>query len=211
MGESPEFERPATPETGDEIFTAEEKNELYLERNKYLLEQLGTDLLTGLKNRRFFDQELGKALKAIHLKEDHGRSGPKPLREFSLLFIDLDTFKRVNDKFGHLAGDSVLKEVAGIITTSVREDDVVARFGGDEFYVLLPRTNEDSALTVAEKIRANLEKDIELMKFGVTASIGVRSVDQSNAAKPETLIEHADKAAYKAKEAGKNTVKVYSS
>ena len=203
MGESPKFERPTT---------LEEEHELTLERSNYLIEQLGIDLLTGLKNRKSFEDELERSLKTISTgTEGHHRSGGEPLRELSLLFIDLDNFKQVNDKLGHQAGDDVLKRVAGILTNSIRESDAVARFGGDEFYVLLPRANEHHAMSIAEKIRTNLMKDSELNELGVTASIGIRSVNASNTTDQKTLINHADAAAYIAKHNGKNQIETHHS
>lgn len=177
-------------------------------------EQLEKDVLTGLKNRVFFENELERALKAIRVKKGHHRASGEPLRELSVLFIDLDNFKQVNDIHGHPKGDIVLKKVAEILTGSVREGDVVARFGGDEFYVFLPRANGFDAAVIAEKIRANLEGDPMLKEPpGVTASIGVRSVNASNIADSKTLIKQADEALYEAKgdkEKGRNRVRVYS-
>lgn len=206
MGESSKFERPVTPETGDEHLTPEEKNELYLERSKYLLEQLDRDLLTGLRNRKVFESELERVLNAIrgHRAEDEA------LKEAAIIFIDLDNFKQVNDTLGHLKGDAVLIQIARLLESSVREEDIVARFGGDEFYALLPHTNEHQAVVIAEKIRARLDEDPRLSELGVTASLGIRPIDASNVTDAATLIKHADDATYTAKETGKNKVKVYS-
>ncbi|MFA6278524.1 MAG: GGDEF domain-containing protein [Candidatus Paceibacterota bacterium] len=196
--------------------TPEEENEFVLDRNKYLLEhiahqeeQLGIDHLTGLKNRKAFENELEKSLKAIREGGEPQRKKSEPLEEISLIFVDLDNFKQVNDTHGHLEGDNVLKKVAEILATSVREADVVARFGGDEFYVLLPRANEKEGKVVADKIRINLENDDKLTEFNVTASIGVSSADVANPLDPESLIQRADAAAYVAKGNGKNQVVVH--
>lgn len=190
--------------------TPEEENRLILARSEYLLEQLGTDRLTGLKNRTFFERELEHALQAIRAAgEGHHRHGGEPLREISIIFIDLDNFKQVNDMHGHLEGDSVLQKFAKVLSESVRGADVVARFGGDEFYVLLPRTSESNAAAVAEKIRANLEKSAELSSAGVSASLGVATAGSINTPDAEELIRRADAAAVAAKQAGKNRVKVY--
>ncbi len=208
MGEQPHFERPKTPE---------EEHELVLDRSKYLLEhiakqekQLGIDDLTGLKNRKEFENELEKSPRAIRAWEGgRRRVGGESLKEVSLIFIDLDNFKRVNDTHGHLAGNDVLKKVAEVLKRSVREADVVARFGGDEFYILLPRANEKDGKAVADKIQTNLKNDPGLNELNVTASIGVSSANVSNPIDSTTLISHADKAAYTAKSVGKNQVEVH--
>lgn len=208
--ESPKFEKPTN---------LEEEHTLTLERSKYMLEhiahqdeQISTDPLTGLKNRRFFEKELDRALNVIgtRRKEGEHRAGGEPLKELSLLFIDLDNFKQVNDTKGHLEGDGVLKEVAKVLISSVREADIVARFGGDEFYILLPRANERDAVVIANKILTNLKKnDSKLNELNITASIGVCFVDASNVVDSKTLINHADAAAYMAKNNGKDCVEVY--
>lgn len=196
--------------------TLEEEHEFVLNRSKYLLEhitrqeeQIGIDHLTGLKNRKVFEDELEKSLKAIREKGEGHRSKSEPLREVSLIFVDLDNFKKVNDTHGHLEGDEVLKKVAEILTKSVRGADVVARFGGDEFYILLPRANVKDGKDIADKIQANLESDPRLNELNVTASIGVSSADVSNPIDSTTLIMCADKAAYTAKQNGKNRVEVH--
>ncbi len=175
-------------------------------------ERHGIDPLTGLKKREPFEKELDRVLGVIRARGEakEYRAGSEPIREASLLFIDLDGFKGVNDTLGHLEGDAVLKKVAGILTDSVREEDTVGRFGGDEFYILLPRTGEKGATVVANKIRTNIESDSRLGGVGVTASIGVCPVDASNATDSKTLITHADEAALAAKRGGKNRVEVYS-
>jgi diguanylate cyclase (GGDEF)-like protein len=175
--------------------------------------QIITDELTGLANRNSFEKNLEQSLKTIRARvENHHRSSGEPLRKLSVLFIDLDNFKQVNDTYGHSEGDKTLIKAAEILKDSVREGDAVARFGGDEFYVLLPRASEDDAVVVAEKIRANVEEAL-LIKRGVTTSIGVRSVDASNADDAQTLIKQADDALYKAKGngegEGRNRIRVY--
>ncbi len=188
-------------------------DEITTKENKTLQEQVITDELTGLANRNFFEKNLEQSLKTIRTRvENHHRSSGEPLRKLSVLFIDLDNFKQVNDTHGHSEGDKTLIKAAEILKDSVREGDVVARFGGDEFYVLLPRASEDDAVVVAEKIRANMEKSLRI-KRGVTTSIGVRSVDASNEDDAQTLIKQADDALYKAKGngegEGRNRIRVY--
>jgi GGDEF domain-containing protein len=118
------------------------KQEL-LELNDALERQATTDALTGLKNRIVFQNSI---LEMIALAERQGST-------LSLLLVDVDHFKRVNDRFGHQEGDRVLKAVAAALAASVREQDIVARFGGEEFAVLLPNTDLDAAIGVAEHLR----------------------------------------------------------
>lgn len=172
-------------------------------------EQLGIDPLTETNNRRSFDEKLGLSLKLIRGEVKENRAGVEPLTEISLIMLDLDHFKQVNDTLGHTTGDNVLKKVVVLLKESLRETDMLARFGGDEFCVLLPRTNENDALIVAEKLRVTLENDSEIKDFGVTASIGVCWSGASNATDSKTLIENADAAAYEAKENGRNQVRAY--
>lgn len=206
--ESSKFERLATPEEGDERFTPEEKNELYLERSKYLLEQLDTDPLTGAKSRTAFQDELAQTLKFVRGEIDAHRAGIEPIGEVSIVFIDLDNFGQVNKSIGHLAGDEVLKKVVEIIKDSVRETDTVGRFGGDEFFVLLPRANKKIAKERANIILGNLQSDARLQELEVGASMGICSSVEST--DPTTLVHFADEASRKAKQSGKNRVEIYS-
>lgn len=163
--------------------------------NMGLLEwEQGTDRLTGLKTRLIFERELHKSLR---------------FGETCVMFIDLDNFKNVNDTLGHLEGDNVLKRVADVVIHTVRETDTAARFGGDEFYVLLPQTNNESAEIVANKILSNLKQDSRLHELNITASIGISSSHGSLGPTPESLVRAADAAANAAKQAGKDTVKLY--
>ncbi|MFZ2167284.1 MAG: GGDEF domain-containing protein [Minisyncoccia bacterium] len=168
-----------------------------------LEERIGIDPLTGARQRDVLFAELDQMLKRIHEPTgEHRKEG------VSVIFIDLDNFKKVNDKFGHGTGDKVLIKVAGLLKGPLRDSDILARYGGDEFVVLLPNTNEEHALVVAEKLRTVFE-DQDLSVLGVTASIGLCSSDLSSAADSKTFIDNADKAAYAAKDSGKNAVRVY--
>ncbi len=210
MGENPKFERPTTPE---------EEHELTLERSKYMLGHIaeqdkqiarhGIEPLTGAQRREVLVRELDQALKMIRGKIGEQREGKEPLREAALVFIDLDKFKQVNDIHGHPTGDKVLQKVTGLLKGVLREKDLLARYGGDEFAVFMPNTDESGAATAAEKLRAALDTDPELKGFGVTASIGVCSSNVSTAEDSENFIKHADEAAYVAKRAGGNRVEVY--
>jgi diguanylate cyclase (GGDEF)-like protein len=159
-----------------------------------------TDPLTGLLNRRQLE---ARAAAAIHLARRHRR----PL---SCLLLDIDHFKEVNDRYGHLAGDAVLREVARRLRESIRRSDVVARFGGEEFLLLLPETECGGALLAAERIRRYLAAAPVALPpprpaLFVTASIGVAgwSPDLPDAA---ALFEAADRALYQAKGSGRDRV-----
>jgi two-component system cell cycle response regulator len=130
-------------------------------------------------------------------------------RPLSLLFLDMDGFKSVNDTHGHLCGSRALVEAAAVIKSSARETDVVARFGGDEFAVVLPETFRDGAIAVAERVRERLAEHPFLQKDGLnihlTASVGVATLpDAANTA--EALIQAADQAMYRVKARGKNGI-----
>lgn len=206
--------------------TAEEKEDYTDERTSYrneydekLEKQITSDELTGLANRHGFMNVLEKTLKSMRqslsprLEERRSKEQVAPvLEEFSLLFIDLDNFKRVNDALGHDAGDKALIRFAEILRSSVRKESIEARFHSDEFAVFLPRTSEAEAVIVAENVLKNMENDPELNKFGVSASIGVRHIDTSNLTeeiKPETLASEADMQQLIAKQGGKGKVEVH--
>jgi len=154
------------------------------------------DRLTGVFNRGYFDRILPELWRAAQASCD-------PL---SLLFIDLDHFKNVNDTYGHDKGDEVLKTIAQLVQTFCRRNDIIARYGGEEFVVIYPGMSADSALDAAESLRKVIEqKSLELVGFRQTASIGVATypVDARDAAE---LLQRADQAVYQAKEQGRNRV-----
>lgn len=169
-------------------------------RQQELEYQASTDALTGLANRHAFmtraEQELARA------KRYGG--------ELSLLMADIDFFKKVNDTYGHQAGDIVLKELADVFLLALRDIDFAARFGGEEFVVLLPGTNAENALKTAERLRVLVgDAKVALPQGGMvklTVSIGVASYAAFANDSLEKLIYEADKALYAAKEAGRNKV-----
>ena len=170
----------------------------------------GIDHLTGVDTRKAFEAKLKHALDLIeHGQKEEHRHGPKSVTDASLIFIDLDQFKEVNDSLGHSRGDSVLQRAASLLRGALREEEALGRWGGDEFVVLLLNADERNALAVAEKLRVALESDPKLHTLGVTGSFGVCSSSASGATSPETLIQNADEAVYAAKHGGRNRVEAY--
>lgn len=152
-----------------------------------------TDSLTGLANRRSLTKSLAREVARSE------RTG-EPL---SLAVLDIDHFKRINDTFGHLAGDEVLRTVAQAMAAHVRDVDIVARYGGEEFAVVLPNCSSEGALTVVERVRAAIASSTDLTK--VTASAGVATVAGSGS-DGEALMAAADEALYEAKRSGRDKV-----
>ncbi|WPD24278.1 MAG: diguanylate cyclase [Candidatus Electrothrix scaldis] len=184
------------------ILELEKTKELVLEKNKQLKRLSTHDDLTGLCNRRHLvaclEQEFNLCLRYQ--------------TELSLMILDLDHFKNINDTFGHKFGDYVLKEFSALLKSSVRKADLVFRFGGEEFIVLLPQTDAEGAESTAEKIRkACAEKMIDDGQYAVkiTVSIGVTSYNQHLHQTSNCMISVADKALYLAKGSGRNRVVVY--
>lgn len=177
-----------------------QRNRLLEELTKKLELMAITDHLTGIYNRRHFEKiietEFAKFLR-YNLS-------------LSCLMVDIDHFKRINDRYGHDAGDSVIKKVSEIISSTLREVDVLARWGGEEFIILLPNTTKDDAKRVAERILKGISKH-NFNKVSdnetITVSIGVTSVpDDEGIDNWEKLIKVADDALYRAKTKGRNRV-----
>ena len=157
-----------------------------------------TDGLTGVHNHRHFQERLREEFRRAQRYDD----------ALSLILLDLDHFKDVNDRFGHAAGDRVLREVASALQQGVRDTDLVARYGGEEFAVLLPRTHLTCALTVAERVRRELRalRPGDEGRLQVTASLGVSSFPHRAVLSPEQLLLTADEALYQAKREGRDRV-----
>lgn len=159
------------------------------------------DGLTRVYNRRSFDERLVEEFKR------HQRLNT----DLSLLMVDLDHFKSVNDTYGHLAGDMVLEKVARMFEKTFRSTDFIARYGGEEFIILLPHTNEEQAQMLAERVRAKIEAstmNYQDKSFNVTASIGVSSVRPGSLETDTEIVCKADEALYAAKVQGRNRVVV---
>lgn len=159
------------------------------------LNELATqDPLTHVANRFQFDKVLEHS---IRLSTRYGR----PL---SIMLIDIDHFKHVNDQYGHLVGDEVLKQIAALLSQNIRKSDIVARWGGEEFVVLLPDSDLTSALTLSEALRTRIESDSFTPVERITCSIGV--VQWGVEDSPDALLRRVDAKLYEAKESGRNRV-----
>jgi diguanylate cyclase len=156
-----------------------------------------TDALTNLPNRRAFDHELARAF------TDRRRDGSP----FSLVIIDIDHFKRVNDQHGHMVGDQMLKHFARCLSEGFRDADLVARFGGEEFAAILPRTSLEESVRVADLVRRAVSGSpcrVGNSELSLTASFGVKQVGADEI--DTELIQRADNALYAAKKGGRNRV-----
>jgi diguanylate cyclase (GGDEF)-like protein len=170
-----------------------------IEAQRELFERAVRDPLTGLFNRRYF---LERTRRLIHTDG----FGPRGL---ALLMVDIDHFKRINDRHGHDGGDAVLREIAEVLRVSTRSDDLVARYGGEEFILALPNVTMDLARRRGERIRAAIEAravTVGQATVDVTASVGIAFVPSTVPSELEPLIAAADRALYAAKDSGRNRV-----
>ncbi len=171
--------------------------------NARLYERATIDQMTGLKNHAYFQSKL---------REERDKA-KKRNSTLAILFTDVDHFKKFNDTHGHQAGDLVLKAVANVINRSIRKSDIAARYGGEEFCVIMPGSNQKSAMEAAERIRSGIEKiklEYQNKKLEITTSVGVAFFDANvDAKKNSLLIERADKALYVCKKSGRNKVILY--
>jgi len=174
---------------------------------KQTVEELSVDSVTELLSRKMFEGYYAKMFAQI-IRGNHGvSSGEQLVFPMSVLMIDLDHFKDVNDTHGHLIGDEVLRFVGSAISSLVREADLCGRFGGEELVVALPKCNEEDAVKIAGKIKRRIKQESFEVKtgiFSISVTIGVASW-RAGMTRDE-LIEHADKALYHGKENGRDCV-----
>jgi diguanylate cyclase (GGDEF)-like protein len=180
--------------------TIRREDERRLRKMQKELERLAhTDALTGLYNRRIFMQRLEEEVERVRR---HGKA-------LSVLIFDLDFFKSINDTYGHDTGDIVLVAISRVTTEVKRMSDVAARLGGEEFALLLPETDQQGAVQLAQRLRTSIEKHIYLSTSGspvkVTASIGVATATKAEQ-EVDKLLSLADKQLYRAKHNGRNRV-----
>jgi two-component system, cell cycle response regulator len=181
-----------------------EANETIKLKNSQLKEVMGklefssmTDPLTGLFNRRHIMDKI----------EEEASRFKRGNKEFSLIIADIDFFKKVNDTYGHDCGDYVLKQVSGIILESVREIDFVARWGGEEFLILIPDTGIEGGRVLADRIRMNIEKysfQYNEIQLSLTMTLGVSIFDGTSTI--DEIIKKADNAMYEGKKSGRNCI-----
>ena len=170
---------------------------------KIVLRENVTDSLTSIYNRRYLEQRLSEEV-------DRAVRYQAPL---SVMMLDIDHFKSINDTWGHQAGDKILSEFRELIKSSVRVSDIVARYGGEEFLILAPSTDAEAAYNLAERIRENTEKhnfeingsDLEKRSVSVTVSAGVAQL-AAHGITGDQLVKFADEALYRAKHSGRNCV-----
>lgn len=169
-------------ELGDSVF------EVYI--------QAITDAKTGIYNNHFFETILGMEI-------DKARRGEEKL---CLAIIDIDFFKKINDTYGHIKADEMLKRLATILERETRKSDVVARFGGEEFIILFPESGIRRAKQILKRITDSLKHDIFLQKYGLTVSGGVTQFLKNDT--PKKIKQRVDKGLYKAKNSGRNKIVV---
>ncbi len=160
------------------------------------LEKLATiDRLTSIFNRYKMDISLGKQIEIAKRYK----------RDLSIIFFDIDYFKKINDKYGHKTGDVVLKELSKLIQATIRKSDIFGRWGGEEFLIILPETTKKEAVKLAEKLRQKIEQNYFTSIDHLTCSFGVTSYKDSDTT--ETMLSRVDKKLYLAKESGRNQVR----
>lgn len=169
------------------------------EKNQRLEALTRTDELTSVNNRRFFMEML---------RSEYGRS-ERYLTPLVYAMVDIDHFKRINDTHGHLAGDRALVAVAGVLQQAVRAQDILGRYGGEEFAIVMPHTDRDGGVLAVERCRAQIEAtpvQVDGTDVRITASVGMACYPRDDVHRVEDLIGLADGALYQAKAAGRNKV-----
>jgi diguanylate cyclase (GGDEF)-like protein/PAS domain S-box-containing protein len=169
------------------------QQERLIDANARLEALASLDALTGLKNRRAFEERLHEEIARARRSQE----------SFALLLLDIDHFKHFNDSFGHPRGDDVLKSVARVLSRSVRDVDFIARHGGEEFAIILPDTDRDGAKLMGERLRVAIEENAWDAR-PITISVGAAAWTEGATA--ESLVDQADRALYRSKQAGRNIV-----
>lgn len=169
--------------------------------NSVLLERSSTDMMTKLKLKYFFFNSLTEKLDAAMVQK-------QPL---SILMFDIDFFKHFNDTYGHDCGDYVLKQVASLIKSNLREDDLASRYGGEEFTVMLNETQKEDAISIAERIRTAIENhefvfNNQVMKVTISCGLSVFDYKKNPLTVPQQLVKQADRGLYMSKHNGRNRV-----
>lgn len=174
----------------------QEKNTRLEESMQQLQQMVTTDSLTGLMNRRGFSDQLMREFTEAQRYDI----------DLCCCMIDIDNYKNINDTLGHQMGDETLQIIASEIASSLRSADIAARYGGDEFILLLPHTSQNDAMSVISRVCKNIELGNSQLRVPVTISLGVASLKSDTPADPDGLVAMADRALYRAKQTGKNRV-----
>lgn len=184
---------------GPFVLKLEYKGTVELRAQNQLLEAARQDALTGVPNRGWLIRQAARLLAELSAPESW----------LSTVMVDIDRFKYINDRWGHAAGDTVLRGVAQVLQQQMRERDLLGRFGGEEFVMILPHTDRQDALIFCDRIRENVAQasfDHEGIILSVNVSIGVTSKQHSEIVSLDSLIGEADAAMYRAKQGGRNRV-----
>lgn len=199
------LDKPTALRNGDRFFVGNTclayflRTELEISTDQKLRSLATTDSLTGLMNRGYM---------AIQFQREMDRAR-RYMRPLTIVMIDLDDFKKVNDAHGHHVGDQVLEHIAKLLILKIRVHDLAARYGGDEFTLLLAETNAQGGVVIAERLRKTIESQqfsIPGLSLGVTASIGLAEINLLEEESIEKLVQRADMALLEAKNRGKNRV-----
>jgi len=187
----------------DEVFivaqdiTSYKSLEIALKQNNEEFKRIAiTDHLTGIYNRAYFDREIENSLARYHRYK----------HIFSILLMDIDHFKHINDTYGHAEGDNVLVKFSEVIGLKLRKTDIFARWGGEEFIILIPYIDKENAIVVADKLRTSIQNFNFSNKYNITCSIGVTQVKKDD--EKDALFNRVDEALYEAKQDGRNKVKL---
>lgn len=165
-----------------------------IRQNRLLKNLSQTDTLSGLYNRRFMNKKLEEEI----LKYKRYKT------PFSILLLDVDFFKKINDTYGHDKGDFVIKKISTLMQQNTRDTDISARWGGEEFLILVPNSNLEGAVILANNLKQIIEKTDFITKEKITVSVGVSTFNEN--LNQEELLKLADNALYKAKNSGRNKV-----